>query len=476
MTRTQRATASGFCLSAMLWAGVAGSQPLTVERAVQIALEKNTQMVGALASEIDARGGLYGAYSAVLPQLSASLSRGSSKTTGQTGTQLFGTFAVPSPLTDNTGYSTTPSIAGSWSVLNLSALKQVSSARSALKASQFGMQAARSTVALQTRQQFYNVVSAYHLAGVADVALKLARDNERRVRALFEVGSVSRSDLLSARVQTANSQLDSLTANQNVVNQRIALAQALAMRETELGDVDTLLTVEPQEFDEPSLLVEASKSRPDLKAAEAQLNSGRLGLTAARLARLPYVSVSGSAQFDLRSSFTQQRFGVFPADSFDFADGSGIVHRFPPRTPSVVDPKTSGRSQSDRVLRGEIALNWDIFDGFSTDSRIASARARLLRAEENRDALRRNLEAEVHQALLQYRQAIERQSVANSAYDSARENLKLTQQKYNVGSTTILDLNTAQVNLTRAAADQISALASIRIAEAQLYRVRGQAE
>ncbi len=82
----------------------------------------------------------------------------------------------------------------------------------------------------------------------------------------------------------------------------------------------------------------------------------------------------------------------------------------------------------------------------------------------------------MHQALLAYREAIEKQAVANSAYASALENLKLTQQKYNVGSTTILDLNTAQVNLTRAAANQITALAAIRVAEAQLNRVRGQAE
>jgi outer membrane protein len=449
MTSMQRATASVLCLPALLWAAAAGSQPLTVERAVQIALQKNTQMVNALANELQARGTEYGAYSGVLPRLSADWGRSFSKTDQSRGTQLFGTVTFPSSPTDNTSYSTGPGLSGSWNILDLSSLKALASARSTHKASRLNVEAARSTVALGTRQQFYTTASAYHLAAVADAALKLARDNERRVRALFEVGSVSRSDLLSAQVQTANSQLDSLTAHQNVANQRIALAEALAMKETEMGDVDTVLTAEPREFGEGDLLAEAQKSRPDLKAAEATLNAARSGVTSARLARLPYVTLTGSAQYNPERTFTQKVLG---------------------------NPETSGRSEADRIVSGSITINLDLFNGFSTDSRIAQAKAQLLRAQESRDALRRNLEAEVHLALLQYREAVERQSVANSAYASALENLKLTQQKYNVGSTTILDLNTAQVNLTRAAANQISALAGIRIAEAQLSRVRGRAE
>ncbi len=466
MTRMQRASVVWLCLAVLGGAAAAGAQPLTVERAVQIALEKNTQMVNARAGVLDARSGLYGAYSGVMPHISADLTRGESKTTNQTGTQLFGTFAVPSPKSDSWNYATTPEITGTWSVLNLSAIKQLSSARSGVKASKHSLEAARSSVALQTRQQFFQTVSAYHLAGVADAALKLARDNERRVRALFEVGSVSRSD----------SQLDSLPARQNVVSQRIALAEALALRETEMGEVDPVLTAEPRDYDEPALITEAMQRRPDLKAADAEMRSARMAVTAARLARLPYVTVSGSAQFNPASQFTQKTFTTVGGDSVDYADGSGIVHRFP-NGPAVTLPvRRSGNSESDQVLSGRIGLNWDIFNGFATDSRISSAKARVLRSEEERNALYRNLEAEVHQALLAYREAVEKQAVANSAHASALENLKLTQQKYNVGSTTILDLNTAQVNLSRAQANQITALAGMRMAEAQLNRVRGQTE
>jgi outer membrane protein TolC len=60
--------------------------------------------------------------------------------------------------------------------------------------------------------------------------------------------------------------------------------------------------------------------------------------------------------------------------------------------------------------------------------------------------------------------------------ESARENLNLVQQKYNVGSATILDLIDSQVSLLRAASELVSALADIRIAEAAVDRVRGIGE
>jgi len=451
MSRPQRFTASGLCLAGLLWAAGAASQPLTVDRAVAIALEKNSQIINAVAGVLDANGNVYGAYGGVLPHVSANWSRSATQNVQGRGSQIVSTVVISAPPTDNVSYAMGPALTGSWSILDLANLKALGAARSGLKASKLSQQAARTAVAFNTRQQFYLTASAYHLAWVSDVALRLARDNERRVRALFEVGSVSKSDLLSAQVQTSNSQLDSLTAHQAIVNQRIALGEVLAMKESQLGDVDTVLTAEPQEYNEPDLLAEAQRNRPDLLAAEANLSAAHSSVTSAKFLRLPYVTLSGSAQFNPQRTFNQKQF-----------------------PPALAPVETSGRSDADRVLSGTLAVNWDLFLGGSTESRIASARAALLRAEDSRDALRRNLEAEIHQALLQYREATERLNVANSAFASAVENLKLTQQKYNVGSTTILDLNTAQVNLTRAAADRVSAQAGIRTAEAQLIRVRGR--
>ena len=125
---------------------------------------------------------------------------------------------------------------------------------------------------------------------------------------------------------------------------------------------------------------------------------------------------------------------------------------------------------------GAVSVNWNIFDGLATDSRIASSRARVMRAESNRNQLQRDIASGVKEALLRYREAVEGLAVTVRAFESAEESLKLIQQKYNVGSATILELVTAQVSLQRAANTVVAARAQIKVAEAAIHRVRGNAE
>ena len=441
------------CGLALLWAGNAGAELLTVDQAVRVALQKNSQVIGAEASILDARSSLWGAYSGVLPSISGSLTRSNVIVDNQSGGRNVGGVLTQDITNDFESHGTTPSVGASWNLLNLSSISSLSAARKGLKAARLSRDATRSDVALSARRQFYAVVTAVRLAQVADGAVHLARDDERRVRALFEVGSVSKSDLLKAEVSTAQSQLDSLTAHQAVVNQRIVLAGLLGLREAEMGEADTLLTAPIQNYDEPSLVAEAAKRRPDIMAAEADYQAARSSVTAARMARLPYVTAGASMEFNPKSRSTSTLHVQGQPDAI----GSTI-------------------SKTDRQTSASIALNLDLFDGFAMDARSAAAKSQLMRAQDVRDALRRNLEGEVHQALLAYNEAVQRDQVARRALDSATENLKLTQEKYNVGSATILELIDAQVQLQRAQSDGVSALAAIRVAEAQIDRARGRAE
>lgn len=435
----------------------AGAEPLTADAAVKLALQRNSQVIQAEAGVLDARSGLWSAYSGVLPNVTGSYARSGSYTKNATGTTFFG--PIPFSFVDPSieGYSTTPGLSGRWSILNLSALSNFSSARLGMRAAQLDRTSIRNDVVLSARRQFYEVVKSYHLLGVAGGALKLSRDDERRVNALFEVGSVSKSDLLKARVRTSQSELDSLLADHAVTAQRIALANQLGVAESALGEVDTVLTATPQPVDEAAVLADARASRPDLRAAELGVKSAQAGLNAARWRRLPSIDLQGSAEFDTKSS----------SKTTELVAGSGGQDSLTVKT---------GRSREDANYRGSVALTWELFNGFSTDAGIASSRAQLLRARETRDALVRNLEGEVRQTVLGYREALERESLARRSLDAASENLKLTQQKYNVGSATILDLIDAQVQLQRAQNEIVTALAAIRVADASVEHVRGRGE
>jgi outer membrane protein TolC len=451
MRRTSR-TIGSLALAGVVWlsSGAAAQPVLTADDAVKMALQRNSRIINASADLLSARGSLYRAYSGVLPTVSAGLSRSGSWNENKPGTQAFSGTAFNTPIRSES-YQTEPGLSANWNVLNLASLSALSSARSGLQGTAWQRTATRNLVALLARQQFYEVVKAAKLVEVNDNALQLARDNERRVRVLFEVGSVSRSDLLKSRVQTAQGQLDSIGALQSLLVQRNSLATLIGVAEAALGQVDTVLAVTPREYDEAALLQEAEANRPDLKAAAAGLRSARAAVLAARLQRLPYVSLAGSATYNPVTTSKNTL-----------------------RNALGVDSDLSSRSESKRQLGARVALNWNVFDGLSTDAGIASARAGFLRAQDTYDVLRRDLAGEVHQATLTYQQALAAQNVAGSAVESATESMKLTQQKYNVGSATILDLIDAQVQLQRAQSQLVSALAGIRVAEARLDQVRGR--
>jgi outer membrane protein TolC len=443
---------TGVALLGTLGAGVAHSDPLTAEGAVKIALVKSTEVIDAEASIVSARGGVLGSYGSLLPSLSVGLSRNDSRVDKSFGPSFInGQLVGGGPTTDSrTNSSGTFVSVPNIGILNLSSWVGLSAARQGLKASQLQRSATRNDVALATRRQFYSVVQAIKLADVATGALKRARDDERRVNAMFQVGSVSKSDLLKARVATAQSELDSISARHAIVVSRVALAAQMGVRESDLGEVDTLLVASPQAYDEAALVAEAAKNRPDLIAALASLKSAKASHTAARIGRLPYVTAGGSASFNSRS-FTSARTAGTP----------------------FIDAPASG---NDLRLSGQIALNWDVFDLAGIDARIASTRANEIRAQATYDALQRNLASEVHEQLLAYNEAVEQRNVAERGLESAVENLKLTQEKYNVGSATILELIDAQVQLQTAQSNEVKALAAIRVAEAQVNRVRGHGE
>jgi outer membrane protein TolC len=433
-----------------LGAANAARAAFTVDDAVKLALERSSRIVGAGASLVDAQGGLYRSYSGILPQVQVSGSRSASVREQLRGTQAFSGFIIDTPRQDFTGYTNTPQISGSWNFLDLSALSAWSAARSDLQAARLAQKSTRQDVALDARRKYYDVVKSIHLARVSSQALRLSRDDERRVRALFNVGSVSRSDLLKAQVRTAQSELDSIVKHNAINISRNTLATTIGIEEAKLGEVDTVLTAVARAYDEPQILTEAESTRPDLKAAKADLDAAKASLRAANFLRLPYLSVSGSATY--RPVSTSKTISYEPPD------------------------KTSTRSDVDRVYSGQIGVTWNLFTGFGNEASIANSRARLMRSKDSYDALHRNLAGEVHQILQTYREVVEAYNVTQRAIESAEENLKLTQQKYNVGSSTILDLIDAQVQLQSAQSDAVSALAGMRVAEAAVEKVRGRGD
>jgi len=441
------------CLAATPAWGAAHADVLTVDRAAELALKHNLDVINAQAGVNDGRGALYSSYAGVLPNFGATYGRSKQRFENSSGFRAFGGANVPATFDLQTLTTRSTEVSVDWNILDLSRLSAMRSSQSGMRSAKERLEAARNDVVLTAKRQFFEVVKQIRLADVADRTVRLSRDNERRVRALFEVGSVSKSDLLKAQVRTSQSELDSIVAHTNVTISRVNLASLIGLQEPQMGDVDTVLAVSPRHYDPDSVLVEAGKNRPDIMAARSELAAARSQLTSSYLTYVPALVGRGTWDLDPKTE----------------NETKGYLDTTYPTGPRKVD--INSENTVHREWAGSVTVGLQI--GFLNPSFTQTARARVLRAEEGLAAAQRNLVGEVKQALLVYTQAIEGEKVAQRALESAREDLKLSQEKYNVGSATILDLLDSQVALSRAASDLVTALAVIHQSEAQVDRVRG---
>ena len=81
---------------------------------------------------------------------------------------------------------------------------------------------------------------------------------------------------------------------------------------------------------------------------------------------------------------------------------------------------------------------------------------------------------DVNAALLAVRAAKASQSATSEALENARLQLKLAEQRYQVGVGSSIELTDAQVALTQAAAQAVQATDNLSTARAQLVRALGR--
>jgi len=412
---------------------------LTVDQAVRIALERNQDLLTSGENINAASGQQKQAWQRYLPTFSASGSF--SHNLNQTGFFDPTTGLIVTGSQDNYGIR----YVLSQNLIDIASIRSISAAGKAVEASKLTHEFTRSDLVLGTKQQYYVLLAAQDLASVNDSALVLSQRELKRTESLFELGMVAKSDVLKAQVRVSNSKLDVIRSHGNLVDERSKMARVLGQSPTDDLRASDQLTEAPVVIDSIAIFQEALANRPDLQAALKAWEAAKLEASATKAGFLP--TVFGQVGYSNQNSSGFQPFSGFSLPPED------------PRRPS----RTAG-----------IGISFPLFEGiWGRNGQIQTAQAR---AEQGRYAYEKkklDVEVEVRGAINTGQQANEGVAVAKGGLVSAEEDLKLSQEKYNVGSGTILDLLDAQVNLQKARQQYVVALTTARIAEAQIERARG---
>lgn len=297
-------------------------------------------------------------------------------------------------------------------------------------------------IVLQVRQAYYNALFTKELIAVAQEALDNAQQNLNQVQKQKDVGSASGFDLLRAKVQVANTRPQVIAAQHR-------FDQALTGLRTAIGlDKDMPMTVTGQlEYTTSSLADSSLKAlqayayqhRLELKNVRQQRDIQQKNLTIARAKFMPTVSASANLQHQMQQ------------ENLDI-----------------------NRRDFVRSISGGLSLSIPLFAGGSHYAGVQQAQVDLRQVDDTEQQVKNMVAAEVESAYYSLIDAKEKIESQSQTIDQAEESVRLAELMYREGTTTQLDVLNAQLALQQARSNYSQYLLQYNVAQDQLHKAINQ--
>jgi len=399
-----------------------GVRAVTLEEAIRLALEHDPAAVAAEAAVASAEADLWEARGSWLPTLTINSTYGNSsnqrfdQSTGQLVSESYTAAASASYEIFGGGRR----------------FFQHRSVGARVRAAEAGYRAQHYQTVLNTTTAFYDAVAAGELVRVAEQRLQRARQQLDFANTRLEVGTATRSDVLRAEIEVGNAEIAVLEAETTLRSSQLRLGRLLGIEGGAAPKAASLPERAPALPPSAELYRRGERSSPDLQAARATLEERSATRWALYGAYLPSIRLTGG---------------------YDW-----FSYQFPPRE----------RSWSLRVT-----ASLPLFNGFQREA----TAARALAAERTARARARDaelaLQAQIEEAAAAIEAAERRVEIARRAVELAREDLRVQEERYQIGVATIVELQTSQITLADAEAAHVRARQNLGVAVARLEAVIG---
>jgi outer membrane protein len=295
---------------------------------------------------------------------------------------------------------------------------------------------------LESQLAYYAVLLAEQQIRVEQAAIELLQRELTDATRRFDAGTVPRFNVLRAEVELANERPKLSRARNGLRIARNRLANVLGFN---LATEDSLevpiflsgkLEAEPWTTPLSRALPLALKKRSELESLRKSRDLRKEEVVSARAGGRP--SLQAFAGYDARNT-------IFSSDLSDNVHG---------------------------WMTG-VQMSWDLFDGGSTVGRVREAQARYELAGIDLDDAGRRIELEVRTAYSVFTEADEILKSQLKVMEQAEEALRLAAARNEAGTSTQLDVLSAQTALTDARTTQVQALHDYAVARARLERAVG---
>jgi outer membrane protein len=396
--------------------------PLSLPEAVKMALANNPMHKAALADTKATLAGVSEARAPMLPRIMFA----ENFTAGNDPVFVFGTklrqqeftaadFALnslnrPTPIGN---YATR--FSGQWKLFDSTqSWKALDRAKFMNLAAEQQLNRTDQELVYQTVQAYYGVLLAQKQVQVAEDALKTVEAIEQQSRARVESGLAVDSDLLSAQVQHSARQQEVIERRNQLALAKTRLALAMgAAADAQYQPMEALEDRALPAADVSQLEKTALEKRPDLKRSEWERSAQDKSVAMAKAAFGPRVNAFGSWEEDSHSV---------------------------------------GWTGANNWVAGA-EVQFDLFAGGSKRAALAREKAMQERAAAGYAGFQDGVRLEVRSAYYQFDAAQQQVAVARGTIAQADESLRINQNRYESGLSTVTDILRVEEAAHRAKAD-----------------------
>ncbi len=323
-------------------------------------------------------------------------------------------------------------------IFNGRRLAELRSGRASVDAAEAGEIQQDFQIALQVKQQYYAILSAREAEAAARTQLAQAEQQFAVANARVAAGAATISDSLQSVIQIGNAQLAVLNAQNQLNNANIALTRLVATSFVVTAIVADTVDPAPMRVDSAQLIALAMAG-PAVRQAQAQVTSARMTVRTSRAGYFPTFSMNGS--------YSRQN------------------------TDAVFDWGAGPMSTNYRV---GFNVSLPIWNQYQREQTLTNARV----AEDNAEAQLRDAQFLARQNIITQlgtlRTAETRIMIQRASVAAAEEDLRVQQERYTLGASTLLQLLTSQNTLNSARAALIQARLDARVARAQIEALIGR--
>lgn len=438
-----------FMVAIGLGTGLAQTAALSVEECVAIALKNNTELKTTRNNTLSAHKDVLASYAGILPTVDASARSGryragesTDKRDTPVGIDANGNPIYERRLVVQPGFSVNSNDLGVSVGQNIfdggewwNAIRYANSQK---KAADLNLQSVTNTIIMNVQERYFDLLRQQKLLEVYDLAVKRSQDQLDKTQKMFDLGAVAKVDVFRSQVNLGNDKIQYLAQQNAVLTAQNNLNLVMGRQPDEALEIVSDFTLKPFSDNVDSLNQQALQNNPELKMYHQDIRSKEL-----------MVARSESSFFP--------RLGA----GFNYNRSNAEIDR-------VYDYFKRNWSYSYGV-----SLSFNLFNGFRDQTNVQKSKLQLRNSMETYEYNKRNLIAAVMQFTDNYNSYLDIIQINEENLNAAKEEYRLAEERYRIGSGTQLEVREAQVNLTRAEQTLVAAKYYARVTQAQIEQVLG---